>query len=67
MFRPNFNIFFKKGGGGGGGGGGSLSDPGLRGKYSKSRYTRCILLNIFVQDCSCATRKAIRRGFETVS
>ena len=28
-----------------------LSELGFRGKYSKIRHTRCIFLNIFVQDC----------------
>ena len=48
-------------------GGSTLSERGFRGTYSKIRHTRCILLNIFVQDCSWATRKAFRLGFETVS
>ena len=52
---------------GGGEGGSTLREPGFRGTYSKIRHTRYILLNIFVQDCSCATGKAIRPGFETVS
>ena len=39
----------------GGGGGSILSEPGFRGKYSKIRLTRCLFLNIFVQDCRLVT------------
>ena len=38
-----------------GGGGSILSEPGFRGKYSKIRLTRCLFLNIFVQDCRLVT------------
>ena len=38
-----------------GGGGSILSEPGFRGKYFKIRLTRCLFLNIFVQDCRLVT------------
>ena len=46
MFWPYFKIvvFF--------GGGNILSEPGFKGKDEKIRHTRCIFLNISVQDGS---------------
>ena len=51
MFWPHFKIvvFFD---GGRGGGENILSEPGFKGKDEKIRHTRCIFLNISVQDCS---------------
>ena len=47
MFWPHYNIVFFWGGGGN-----ILSELGFRGKDEKMRDTRCIFLNISVQDCS---------------
>ena len=44
MFCSPFDIVFFWGGS-------ILSELGFRGKYSKIKHTRCIFLNIFVQDC----------------
>ena len=49
MFQPHFKIVFFLGGGGGVS---ILSELGFRGKDEKMRHTRCIFLNISVQDCS---------------
>ena len=58
MFGPHFNIVFL------GGGGSILREPGFRGKYSKIKHITCIFLNIFVQDCSLATKvESYRENF----
>ena len=51
MFRWPFNIFYW----GGGGGGSILTVPVFGVKYSRMKHTRCIFLNIFVQDCTCGS------------
>ena len=40
---------------GGGGGGSILTVPVFGVKYSRMKHTRCIFLNIFVQDCTCGS------------
>ena len=49
MFRPHFKIVFW------GGEVSILSELAFRGKDEKMRHTRCIFLNISIQDCSEGT------------